>query len=59
MKVNEKGYQYAIATVTTGRVFPKVFDTEQDAIDYKNKKPEPDHWKVVKREITIMVTDWE
>lgn len=38
MKVNEKGYQYAIATVTTGRVFPKVFDTEHEAIDYKKTK---------------------
>ena len=57
MKVVEKRYQYAIAGVTTGRVFPKIFDSEQEAIDYKKKRPEPDNWKIVKREVTY--TNWE
>lgn len=57
MKVVEKRYQYAIAGVTTGHVFPKTFDSEQEAVDYKKKRPEPDHWKIVKREVTY--TNWE
>ena len=57
MKVVEKRYEYTIACITTGHVFPKTFNSEQKAIDYKNSRLEPDHWKVVKREITF--TDWE
>lgn len=57
MKVVEKRYEYAIVSITTGHVFPKTFNGEQKAIDYKNSRPEPEHWKVVKREITF--TDWE
>lgn len=44
--------QHAIAAVTTGKVFPVVFVTEEEAKQFKDKRPDPTHWKLVSREVT-------
>lgn len=44
--------EHAIAAITTGKVFPKVFETEKEAEQFKERRPDPSHWKVVSREVT-------
>jgi hypothetical protein len=44
--------EYAIAAVTTNKVFPKVFITEEEAEQFKERRLDPSHWKVVSREVT-------
>ena len=44
--------EYAIAAVTTDKVFPKVFITEDEAEQFKERRPDPSHWKLVSREVT-------
>lgn len=44
--------EYAIAAVTTDKVFPKVFITEKEANDFREGRPDPSHWKLVSREVT-------
>ena len=47
-----KTIEYSIAAVTTNNVFPKVFTTKIEAENFRMKRPNPSHWKVVSREIT-------
>lgn len=49
--------EYAIMAVTTGKVFPKTFDTPKEAQQFRDKRPDPSHWKVVHR--TITYSDWK
>lgn len=49
--------EYAIAAITTDKVFPKIFEREEDAENFKQARPEPDHWKVVKR--TVNYSEWK
>lgn len=44
--------EYAIAAVTTNKIFPKVFLTEEEAEQFKERRPDPSHWKVVSRDVT-------
>lgn len=44
--------EYAIAAVTTDKVFPVIFTTEADAERFRKRRNDPSHWKVVSREIT-------
>lgn len=53
----EKKIEYAIAAVTTDKVFPKVFMTEEEAKKFKSYRPNPSHWKVVSREVTY--SEWQ
>lgn len=48
----EKKTEYAIAAIVNGKVFPKVFMLEEEAEKYKSYRPDPNCWKVVKREVT-------
>lgn len=48
----EKKIEYAIATVATNKVFPKVFKTEEEAKKFKfYNRSNPSNWKVVSREV--------
>lgn len=44
--------EYAVAAVTTDKIFPKVFLTEDEANRFKDCRPDPSHWKLVSREVT-------
>lgn len=48
--------EYAIATVTNSKVFPKIFKTETAANIYRAERADPGHWKVVVR--TVSYSDW-
>ena len=48
----DKKKQFAIAAVTTGRVFPKIWETYDEAEQYRMRRQNPENWKVVCREIT-------
>lgn len=54
MKV--KRMEFAIAAVTTGKIFPKIFKNKKDAERFRLERADPDHWKVVSR--AIWETDW-
>lgn len=47
----EKKMEYAIAAIINGKVFPKVFLSEEEANLFKAARPDPTHWKIVSREI--------
>lgn len=49
--------EFAIMAVTTNKVFPKIFKDADAAEDYKSKRSDPAHWKVVRREVTY--GEWE
>lgn len=49
--------EYAIAAVTTGKVVPTVFMTEEEAERFKQWRPDPSHWKLVSRE--VVYSEWE
>lgn len=53
----EKKIEYAIATVVNGRIFPKVFMSEEEAEKYKSYRPDQSHWKIVRRE--VVYGEWE
>ena len=44
--------EYAIAAVTTDKVVPMFFMTEEEAERFKERRPDPSHWKLVSREVT-------
>ena len=48
----EKTKEFGIAAKRTGKVFPKTFKTEIEAEKYLQKFANPDHWKIVWREVT-------
>ena len=48
----EKKIEYAIALVINDKVVPKVFTTEEEAELFRERRPDPSHWKVVRREVT-------
>ena len=55
--MEEKKIEYAIAVVTNGKVFPKVFITKEEAEKYKSHRPDPASWKIVSRE--VIYGDWQ
>lgn len=44
--------EYAIAAVTSNKVVPKVFITEEEAEQFREQRPDPSHWRIVSREVT-------
>lgn len=52
-----KEIQYSLASVRTSNVLPAKFQSETEANDYRERRPNPNQWKVVKREITY--GEWE
>lgn len=56
-KIVGKTTEYAIASATTNTVFPKVLKTLEEAEDYRSKRPDPSHWKIVSREVTY--SEWK
>lgn len=55
--MGEKKIEYAIASVTTDKVVPKIFITKEEAEKYKSYRPSPAHWKIVSRE--VVYGDWK
>lgn len=53
----EKKIEYAIAAVVNGKVFPKVFMSEEEAKLFRKVRPDPSHWKIVRRE--VVYGEWE
>lgn len=49
--------QYAIKVVSSVKVFPKYFDTLEEAEGYRKQRSDPDHWEVVSR--TVTYGNWE
>lgn len=49
--------QYAIKVKKSLKVFPKYFDTLEEAEEYRAQRSDPDHWEVVSR--TVTYGDWE
>ena len=43
--------EYSLAVVSTGKVIPKIFPTEQEAEEYRAQRSDPEHWKVVRRAV--------
>lgn len=52
-----KRIEYAIASVTTNKIVPRVFATKEEAKKFKDLRPDPTHWKLVSREVTY--GDWK
>ena len=57
--MENKEIQYSLASVRTGNVLPAKFKfpSETEANDYRERRPNPNQWKVVKREVTY--GEWE
>lgn len=53
----EKKIEFAVAAITTNKVFPKVFSTKEEAETNRLKHADPSHWKIVKRE--VIYGKWE
>ena len=43
--------QYAIAAVSTGKIFPRIFKTETEAEEYISHRTDPNKWRVVCRDV--------
>lgn len=56
-KIAERKIEYALASVSTGKVFPQVFMTGEEAEKIKSYRPDPNHWKVVTREVSY--SEWK
>ena len=44
--------EYAVAAISTGKVFPKIFRTKEGAEGFRAMRSDPSHWKLVSREVT-------
>ena len=53
----EKKVEYAIAAAVNGKVFPKVFMSEEEVKLFIKIRPDPSHWKIVRRE--VVYGEWE
>lgn len=49
--------EFTIASVTTGKEFPRRFLTKEAAEAFRQKTAVPEHWMVVCRE--VLCTDWK
>lgn len=49
--------EFAIAAIGSGKAFPRVFETEDEAEQFRLKRSEPSKWKVVMREVTY--SEWK
>lgn len=52
-----KNIEFAMVSIVTGKVFSKIFKTENDAKEYISKRHNPENWKVVCRE--VIYGEWE
>ena len=53
----KKKIEYAIASITTNKIVPKIFTTKEGAEMFKSYRPNSDHWKIVSRE--VIYGDWK
>ena len=53
----QKIIEYGLMVVNTGKVFPKSFITKDDAEKYRSRSVDPEHWKVVSRE--VIYSEWK
>ena len=53
----ERRTEYAIAGVTTKKVFPRRFRSKEEAEKFISERPDPSHWIVMKR--TVIYEEWE
>lgn len=53
----QKIIEYGLMAINTGKVFPKIFNTKDDAEKYRLRSVDPEHWKVVSRE--VMYGEWK
>ena len=49
--------RWAIRAKTTKKIFPKPFLSREQAEEFREHRADPEHWEVVKQEITY--SDWE
>lgn len=49
--------EYAVAAVTTGKIFPAVFTSEEKAKQFKEERGNPSNWKIVSRK--VIYNEWE
>ena len=52
-----KWIEFAIAAVSTGKIFPRIFSNEKDAENFRRERADPNNWKIVSR--TLWQSDWE
>ncbi len=57
LKMIDGEYQYALASKSTGSVWPKIFNNAEDAISRKNSSLNRDNWQIVRRE--VIYGEWE
>lgn len=48
--------EFTIASITTGKEFPRRFLTKEAAEEFRQSTAAPEHWKLVYRE--VLYTDW-
>lgn len=51
-KENKKETIWGIRAKTTKKVFPKYFETIEMAKEFMARRADPEHWEIVKQEIT-------
>lgn len=49
--------EFSIASISTGKVVPRVFKTESEAEEYRAERSDPEKWKIVGRK--IIYSPWE
>lgn len=49
--------EFSIASISTGKVVPRVFKTESEAEEYRAERSDPEKWKMVGRK--IIYSPWE
>ena len=52
----ESYFVWSIRSVTTKKVFPRTFEGPKLAEAFRQLRPNPDHWEVVKQE--VICGDW-
>ncbi len=48
----ENKIEYGIKAIETTKVFPKIFNTKEEAEIFRLKRPNPMRWKIVCRKVT-------
>lgn len=44
--------EYGIKALKTTKVFPKIFNSREEAETFRLKRPNPERWKIVSRKVT-------
>lgn len=55
--MEERKIEFAIATIGTTKVVPKIFQLETEAEKFRLQRHNPSNWKVVKRE--VIYGEWQ